>query len=241
MEHKSNKTEAVMRLLTGKKVATNPSLGSSLKEEETAPKNIEPKVVEQPVVAQPEPQPQVITQPEPQPQVIAQPEPQPQVIAQPEPQPQVITQPEPQPQVIAQPEPQPQVIAQPEPQPQVIAQPEPQPQVIAQPEPQPQVIAQPEPQPQVIEQPRVVEIDVTGELITELMPQVLQRFNCCQCPICYADAVTEAGNRVPTIKVKINGKEDMKMVDKMKDQHRKDVMMTLVRLALERKPLPKHD
>ena len=201
MEHKSNKTEAVMRLLTGKKVATNPSLGSSLKEEETAPKNIEPKVVEQPVVAQPEPQPQVITQPEPQPQVIAQPEPQPQVIAQPEPQPQVI----------------------------------------AQPEPQPQVIAQPEPQPQVIEQPRVVEIDVTGELITELMPQVLQRFNCCQCPICYADAVTEAGNRVPTIKVKINGKEDMKMVDKMKDQHRKDVMMTLVRLALERKPLPKHD
>ena len=161
MEHKSNKTEAVMRLLTGKKVATNPSLGSSLKEEETAPKNIEPKIVEQPVVAQPEPQPQVI--------------------------------------------------------------------------------AQPEPQPQVIEQPRVVEIDVTGELITELMPQVLQRFNCCQCPICYADAVTEAGNRVPTIKVKINGKEDMKMVDKMKDQHRKDVMMTLVRLALERKPLPKHD
>ena len=211
MEHKSNKTEAVMRLLTGKKVATNPSLGSSLKEEETAPKNIEPKVVEQPVVAQPEPQPQVITQPEPHPQVIAQPDPQPQVIAQPEPQPQVI------------------------------AQPEPQPQVIAQPEPQPQVIAQPEPQPQVIEQPRVVEIDVTGELITELMPQVLQRFNCCQCPICYADAVTEAGNRVPTIKVKINGKEDMKMVDKMKDQHRKDVMMTLVRLALERKPLPKHD
>ena len=211
MEHKSNKTEAVMRLLTGKKVATNPSLGSNLKDEETAPKNIEPKVVEQPAVVQPEPQPQVVAQPEPQPQVVVQPEPQPQVVAQPEPQPQVV------------------------------AQPEPQPQIVAQPEPQPQVVAQPEPQPQVVEQPRIVEIDVTGELITELMPQVLQRFNCCQCPICYADAVTEAGNRVPTIKVKINGKEDMKMVEKMKDQHRKDVMMTLVRLALERKPLPKHD
>ncbi len=201
MEHKSNKTEAVMRLLTGKRVVTNPSLGSNLKEEETAPKIIEqPQVVEQPKI---EVQPQVVEPPkveEPKPQVIEQPRVE-------------------------------------EPRPQVIEQPRVE-------EPKPQVVEQPrveEPKPQVAEQPMIVEIDVTGELITELMPQVLQRFNCCQCPICYADAVTEAGNRVPTIKVKINGKEDMKMVDKMKDQHRKDVMMTLVRLALERKPLPKHD
>lgn len=181
MEHKSNKTEAVMRLLTGKRVVTNPSLGSNLKEEETAPKNTEP-MVEQPVAEQPKAEPQVVAQP-------------------------------------------------------IVEASKPEPQVIEQPKPEPQIVEQPEPEPQ----PSTVEIDVTGELITELMPQVLQRFNCCQCPICYADAVTEAGNRVPTIKVKINGKEDMKMVDKMKDQHRKDVMMTLVRLALERKPLPKHD
>lgn len=181
MEHKSNKTEAVMRLLTGKRVVTNPSLGSNLKEEETAPKNTEP-MVEPPVVEQPKVEPQVVAQP-------------------------------------------------------VVEAPKPEPQVVEQPKPEPQIVEQPKPEPQ----PSTVEIDVTGELITELMPQVLQRFNCCQCPICYADAVTEAGNRVPTIKVKINGKEDMKMVDKMKDQHRKDVMMTLVRLALERKPLPKHD
>lgn len=186
MEHKSNKTEAVMRLLTGKRVVTNPSLGSNLKEEETAPKNTEP-MVEQPVVEQPKAEPQVVVQP-----VVEAPKPEPQVVVQP---------------------------------------------VAEAPKPEPQIVEQPKPEPQ----PSVVEIDVTGELITELMPQVLQRFNCCQCPICYADAVTEAGNRVPTIKVKINGKEDMKMVDKMKDQHRKDVMMTLVRLALERKPLPKHD
>lgn len=190
MEHKSNKTEAVMRLLTGKRVVTNPSLGSNLKDEETAPKNIESKVVEQSVVEQPRVEPQVVAQPEPQ--IIEQPKVEPQVVEQP---------------------------------------------VVEAPKPEPQVVEAPKPEPQ----PTVVEIDVTGELITELMPQVLQRFNCCQCPICYADAVTEAGNRVPTIKVKINGKEDMKMVDKMKDQHRKDVMMTLVRLALERKPLPKHD
>lgn len=175
-----------MRLLTGKRVVTNPSLGSNLKEEETAPKNTEP-MVEQPVAEQPKAEPQVVEQP-----VVEAPKPEPQVIEQP---------------------------------------------VAEAPKPEPQIAEQPKPEPQ----PSVVEIDVTGELITELMPQVLQRFNCCQCPICYADAVTEAGNRVPTIKVKINGKEDMKMVDKMKDQHRKDVMMTLVRLALERKPLPKHD
>ncbi|MBR4096015.1 MAG: hypothetical protein IKK42_01765 [Oscillospiraceae bacterium] len=196
MEHKSNKTEAVMRLLTGKRVVTNPSLGSNLKEEETAPKNTEP-MVEQPVAEQPKAEPQVVAQP-----VAEAPKPEPQVIEQP-----------------------------------VVEAPKSEPQIVEQPKPEPQVVEAPKPEPQ----PTVVEIDVTGELITELMPQVLQRFNCCQCPICYADAVTEAGNRVPTIKVKINGKEDMKMVDKMKDQHRKDVMMTLVRLALERKPLPKHD
>jgi len=180
-----------MRLLTGKRVVTNPSLGSNLKDEETAPKNTEP-MVEQPKV-----EPQVVVQP-----VVEAPKPEPQIIEQPKSEPQVIEQP-----------------------------------AAEAPKPEPQIVEQPKPEPQ----PSVVEIDVTGELITELMPQVLQRFNCCQCPICYADAVTEAGNRVPTIKVKINGKEDMKMVEKMKDQHRKDVMMTLVRLALERKPLPKHD
>lgn len=185
-----------MRLLTGKRVVTNPSLGSNLKEEETAPKNTEP-MVEQPVAEQPKAEPQVVAQP-----VAEAPKPEPQVIEQP-----------------------------------VVEAPKSEPQIVEQPKPEPQVVEAPKPEPQ----PTVVEIDVTGELITELMPQVLQRFNCCQCPICYADAVTEAGNRVPTIKVKINGKEDMKMVDKMKDQHRKDVMMTLVRLALERKPLPKHD
>lgn len=187
---KSNKTEAVMRLLTGKRVVTNPSLSSNLKEEEEAPKIIEqPQAIEQPKAEEPKVEPQVTEQPK-----AEEPKSEPQAIEQPK-----------------------------------VEQP--------QPKPQPQVAVQPRVEPQ----PSVVEIDVTGELITELMPQVLQRFNCCQCPICYADAVAEAGNRVPTIKVKINNKEDMKLVDKMKDQHRKDVMMTLVRLALERKPLPKHE
>lgn len=85
------------------------------------------------------------------------------------------------------------------------------------------------------------EIDITGELVTELLPQVLERFNCCTCPLCYADAVAEAGDRVPTLKVKINGKDDLKRADKMKKQNRKDVLMTLVSLAVERRKLPGHN
>ncbi len=84
------------------------------------------------------------------------------------------------------------------------------------------------------------EINITGELVTELMPKVLERFNCCTCPLCYADAVAEAGERVPTLKVKINGKEDLKRADKMKKQNRKEVMMMLVSMAVERRKLPKH-
>ena len=190
MEHKSNKTEAVMRLLTGKRVVTNPSLSSNLKEEQEAS-----AVTEQPKTVV---QPQSAEQSMPEPQAVELPK--------------------------------------------TAEETKPEPQTVEQPkiEEQPKV-EEPKPQPQAVPQPEAVEIDVTGELITELMPQVLKRFNCCQCPICYADAVAEAGNRVPTIKVKINGKDDMKLVDKMKDQNRKDVMMTLVRLALERKPLPKHE
>lgn len=85
------------------------------------------------------------------------------------------------------------------------------------------------------------EINITGELVTELIPKVLERFNCCTCPLCYADAVAEAGERVPTLKVKINGKEDLKRADKMKKQNRKEVMMMLVSLAVERRKLPKHN
>lgn len=85
------------------------------------------------------------------------------------------------------------------------------------------------------------EIDITGELVTELMPQVLSRFNCCTCPLCYADAVAEASDRVPTVKVRINGKDDLKRADKMKKQNRKEVIMMLVSLAVERRRLPKHN
>ncbi|MCH5348138.1 MAG: hypothetical protein J1E40_02340 [Oscillospiraceae bacterium] len=85
------------------------------------------------------------------------------------------------------------------------------------------------------------EIDVAWELISELLPKVLGRFRCCKCAVCYAEAMTEAMEKAPTVKVRINNKEDMKRADKMKQQSRREVLMILIRLALARKKLPKHD
>ena len=85
------------------------------------------------------------------------------------------------------------------------------------------------------------EIDVAGELVTELLPKVLGRFRCCRCTVCYADAMTEALEKAPTMKIRINSKEDVKRADKMKQQSRKEVLLILIRLAIKRKKLPRHD
>lgn len=84
-------------------------------------------------------------------------------------------------------------------------------------------------------------MDITGELVTELLPNVLERFNCCQCVMCYAEAMSTALERVPPLKIKINGKEDVERAEKMKQQGQGEVMSILIRLAIERRKLPKHE
>ena len=85
-----------------------------------------------------------------------------------------------------------------------------------------------------------VEIDVTGELVTELLPKVLDRFNCCMCVLCYADAMAEALEKVPPLKIKVSEKEDVERANKMKNQSREEVLAILVKIAIGRKRLPKH-
>lgn len=85
------------------------------------------------------------------------------------------------------------------------------------------------------------EIDITGELVTELLPQVLERFNCCRCAVCYAEAMAEAIDAVPTLKIRINGKEDLRRADRMKMQSRREVLCTLIRLAIQRRRFPRHN
>lgn len=84
------------------------------------------------------------------------------------------------------------------------------------------------------------EIDIAGELVTELLPQVLDRFNCCMCAVCYAEAMSDAIEAVPTLKIRINGKEDLKRADKMKMQSRRDVLGILIRLAIKRRRFQAH-
>lgn len=85
------------------------------------------------------------------------------------------------------------------------------------------------------------EIDITGELVTELLPQVLERFNCCRCAVCYAEAMAEAIDAVPTLKIRVNGKEDLRRADRMKMQSRREVLCTLIRLAIQRRRFPRHN
>lgn len=85
------------------------------------------------------------------------------------------------------------------------------------------------------------EIDITGELVTELLPQVLERFNCCRCAVCYAEAMAEAIDAVPTLKIRINSKDDLRRADRMKMQSRREVLCTLIRLAIQRRRFPRHN
>ena len=85
------------------------------------------------------------------------------------------------------------------------------------------------------------EIDITGELVTELLPQVLERFNCCRCAVCYAEAMADAVDAVPTLKIRINGKDDLRRADRMKMQSRREVLCTLIRLAIQRRRFPRHN
>lgn len=84
------------------------------------------------------------------------------------------------------------------------------------------------------------EIDITGELVTELLPQVLERFNCCRCAVCYAEAMADAIDAVPTLKIRVNGKDDLRRADRMKMQSRREVLCTLIRLAIQRRRFPRH-
>lgn len=84
------------------------------------------------------------------------------------------------------------------------------------------------------------EIDIAGELITELLPRVLDRFRCCRCPVCYADAMSEALEKSPVMTIKINSKDDLKRADDLKHKSRRDILRVLIRIAIKRRSMDKH-
>ena len=85
-----------------------------------------------------------------------------------------------------------------------------------------------------------VEINVISELISELMPAVLKRFNCCTCDLCKAEMSVEALTRLTSVKVTIRTENDMKAAEELKSRHRRQVIDELIRIVLGRRKLPKH-
>lgn len=85
------------------------------------------------------------------------------------------------------------------------------------------------------------EIDIAGELVSEFLPKVLERFNCCRCPVCYAEAMSDALERSPTMTIKINSKDDLRQAEDIKRKSRREILTILIRIAIKRRRLEKHD
>lgn len=87
---------------------------------------------------------------------------------------------------------------------------------------------------------RPTEINVVSELITEMLPEILQRFRCCGCSRCFAEAMTDAMDTIPSVTIKLRSEADVARAEELKSKSRKDVMSALIKLAISRRNLPKH-
>ena len=88
--------------------------------------------------------------------------------------------------------------------------------------------------------PETTEICVSSELITELLPAALKRFNCCSCDRCFAEAMADALDSVPYLSCKIRTPQDKKKADEMKAKYTRSVTNEMVKIAINRRALPKH-
>ena len=89
-------------------------------------------------------------------------------------------------------------------------------------------------------QSEAAEICVSSELITELLPIALKRFNCCTCDRCFAEAMADALDTVPYLSCRVRTPQDKKKADEMKKKYTRSVTNEMVRLAIARRALPKH-
>lgn len=89
-------------------------------------------------------------------------------------------------------------------------------------------------------QSEATEICVSSELITELLPIALKRFNCCTCDRCFAEAMADALDAVPYLSCKVRTPQDKKKADEMKKKYTRSVTNEMVKLAIARRALPKH-
>lgn len=103
------------------------------------------------------------------------------------------------------------------------------------PKPEP-IPAPPPPPPEPVE----TEVCISSELIMEILPSVLDRFQCCKCDKCFAQAMADALDIIPYKSVIVKTNEEMQQAKELKEQMRADVMRGLVRIGIARKALEKH-
>lgn len=84
------------------------------------------------------------------------------------------------------------------------------------------------------------EVCISSELVSELLPIALKRFNCCSCDRCFAEAMADSLDVVPYASCKITGLNDRKKAADMKNKYRKSVLNEIVKVAIGRRTLPRH-
>lgn len=85
------------------------------------------------------------------------------------------------------------------------------------------------------------EVNVTSELISQWLPLVIKRFNLCSCDRCNAEMTVAAFDSIKPVTVEVRSNSDLKRAQEIKSSEEQPVLMQLIRLAIERKKLKRHD
>lgn len=99
----------------------------------------------------------------------------------------------------------------------------------------------PAPEPASAPVKEATEINVISELVSEWLPQTLERFKCCTCELCRAELTVEALNQLPPKYVRISSEEDLKEAERLKEELKPQVLKVIVPLAIRAQRSPRHN
>ncbi len=78
-------------------------------------------------------------------------------------------------------------------------------------------------------------INIIEELVQEWLPETMRRFNCPDSDIWKAELTVKALNILPPKYVPVNGTKDYANIQNIKEKYKKQVINTLVKLAIDSK------
>lgn len=85
------------------------------------------------------------------------------------------------------------------------------------------------------------QINITQELISQWLPRVVERFNICACGRCRAAITAKAMEDVRPIIVRVYDDSDIRHAALLKASRQHVILMQLIRIAVERRDLPRHN